>query len=1155
MQLLNLIENVRDFNTKSHKNVHVNFNFNYGNLNMTILGENRGTLGMNYFTEKLVREKIKTIQNATLKWRSLKFEQLFGAASNVTNHSSRQTKWILRVSNYPKKFDHPTTNPPSSIRWPPCEQSSIGSHGGGTNDWRSHIGSHLMFQLLAAMWTIVRLGYMTALKLTGNHTMVLDQCARTLPGEQSVDWVTLRAFLGQLFGAFPCVVASLSQTTIWILWVSNYPDNIDHSITNPSTLPPPREQPLVGSRGGGIHHRRLHIGLNLMLSLLAAMWTIARLGHTTVLKLIGNHKTATHQQMVLLDALFRAHKNTTGDPPWCDSMTGPRCVAQTMQLNRPPAIMDKSTSDYLVVIARQPLLSAKEIQFILDLHRRHPESKKLAELAARAETERQEITRLTDYANDNWVHQALLSATVSTETCLRALNELEEDLLGADDLITRRFHSRTKEWFAGGRQLIGPPSGAQKSNLSAKRKKGESGDSAEEEEVEEMAQAEPTDEEALASFLDTLKEDERDFRFLMRDTVMSEANCRAVRVLTQLFPCPHRCNAISVAGIHYNVPREEILALAELMSFARNLPIDLETLSANLASGSARTYMIGNLCTYEFPLLDARIFEHGASPFGLNDIHPQVSIVTERDRAKVKGEGGRALVYFSQATNIVGDERRLQIGIGRGIRMDEGLYEHTTGLLISETRDRFAAVREQFDFTVHELITMAYRWKNLGPAKGRTAGRGGSGNQSSSNQTQKDKLVGVMEVYLRIEVSYDGFNVNESQLMTQLRQAIGVVPGGASCLAERGGSQFTYCLSETDGFNDNFHPSHLAPAKNVTSVMLGLEEGRSLSQIIPILQSTCYGLHDMESLYIGRGFAHDNLGVLRKGKLALDKLFIVWKGDNYMGSLGAATMDALLSTLTQPHERSHMRVDRDLGREWLKELNDLMILLATGADGKVGKLKFPVPPPAPPPVRAPTSFGVRRNPGEHDFVRTPAPVPAQAAILNTRESYREQDVFFSAMGGGGRPSPTTPISPPFGPASVLDLGSGERFEYGSPSPWRGHASPSGGQNESALLDPQAINRLISARVQMELAPLKQQNAQLQKKVENLESGIVGIGSDLAVVKEIITEPWKQPQYAGFFKDLIKEATDAGRVAERSASNTGHHLPAHEPHSGGSHISR
>ena len=184
---------------------------------MTILGENRGTLGMNYFTEKLVREKIKTIQNATLKWRSLKFEQLFGAAPNVTNHSSRQTKWILRVSNYPKKFDHPTTNPPSSIRWPPCEQSSIGSHGGGTNDWRSHIGSHLMFQLLAAMWTIVRLGYMTALKLTGNHTMVLDQCARTPPGEQSVDWVTLRAFLGQLFGAFPCVVASLSQTTIWIL--------------------------------------------------------------------------------------------------------------------------------------------------------------------------------------------------------------------------------------------------------------------------------------------------------------------------------------------------------------------------------------------------------------------------------------------------------------------------------------------------------------------------------------------------------------------------------------------------------------------------------------------------------------------------------------------------------------------------------------------------------------------------------------------------------------------------------------------------------------------------------------------------------------------------------------------------------------------------
>ena len=143
-----------------------------------------------------------------------------------------------------------------------------------------------------------------------------------------------------------------------------------------------------------------------------------------------------------------------------------------------------------------------------------------------------------------------------------------------------------------------------------------------------------------------------------------------------------------------------------------------------------------------------------------------------------------------------------------------------------------------------------------------------------------------------------------------------------------------------------------------------------------------------------------------------------------MGTLGTSTLDALVSS-TVP--RQHIRQEKDVGRAALNTLNNIMILLHTDSNGRVSNLKFEVPPAAPTPVRSACSFGVRREPGQHELVRSPPSPPAQAAILNTRDAYREQDRFRAAGGGGGS-CPSTPTTSPFSPVAITNLGSGERYE-------------------------------------------------------------------------------------------------------------------------------
>ena len=193
---------------------------------------------------------------------------------------------------------------------------------------------------------------------------------------------------------------------------------------------------------------------------------------------------------------------------------------------------------------------------------------------------------------------------------------------------------------------------------------------------------------------------------------MTVANRQASAYIIQLFPGLISCNAISVSGIHANVPPADILAFAEVSKQARGLPIDLERLAADLAAGTAKTHQMGNMCTYQWPLTHSCNFEHGASPFGVYDTYPQASLFTEIERTRVQGEGYMKPVYAAQAVRVRAEATYLDVGIGRGVRQNEGKFENSVGLITADTKSRFAPSLKSWTFDVHMLPTITFRFKS-----------------------------------------------------------------------------------------------------------------------------------------------------------------------------------------------------------------------------------------------------------------------------------------------------------------------------------------------------------------------------------------------------------------------------------------------------------
>ena len=92
-------------------------------------------------------------------------------------------------------------------------------------------------------------------------------------------------------------------------------------------------------------------------------------------------------------------------------------------------------------------------------------------------------------------------------------------------------------------------------------------------------------------------------------------------------------------------------------------------------------------------------------------------------------------------------------------------------------------------------------------------GRWGSSSSGNSEEKSKDKWANAKELFLRIAVAYEGFLINEAELIAEAREALGLGSDAVSQIAQRAGFNFIYCDEEKD-FYDNFPAHFLSPSPN-----------------------------------------------------------------------------------------------------------------------------------------------------------------------------------------------------------------------------------------------------------------------------------------------------------------------------------------------------
>ena len=242
---------------------------------------------------------------------------------------------------------------------------------------------------------------------------------------------------------------------------------------------------------------------------------------------------------------------------------------------------------------------------------------------------------------------------------------------------------------------------------------------------------------------------------------------------------------------------------------------------------------------------------------------------------------------------------RLDIAICRGL-LDGDSFEITLGLAVAETRMRLTGVYDRYGVRVITEMCQAGRWKKTPGGKGSGAGgrRGSSG--SSETDAQKDKWVSAKELFLRIAVAYEGFLINEAEIIEQSKEALGLGSEAVSRITQRAGFNFIYGDEEKDFF-DNFPAHFLRPSPHVVTCVDVIHEGKSLEGVCYLFQQLCYNFGDILVMWIGRGFEYNNRGDIRKGLKAQDRLYIMWKGEGFMATLTPTVLEALSTNFSPTH--------------------------------------------------------------------------------------------------------------------------------------------------------------------------------------------------------------------------------------------------------------
>ena len=250
-----------------------------------------------------------------------------------------------------------------------------------------------------------------------------------------------------------------------------------------------------------------------------------------------------------------------------------------------------------------------------------------------------------------------------------------------------------------------------------------------------------------------------------------------------------------------------------------------------------------------------------------------------------------------------------------------------------------------------------------------------------------------------------------------------------------------------------------------------------------------------------------------------------------MGTLTGTTLQQLVSSLGA---RTHVRlIESPPGLEGLISLNKVMVHLAMGPDGRLGRLKFAAATMASIAVGvAPTQFAPLR--GICD--QPPAQIGAASSTLGVAalNSWVPHQDHWNAgqrppAGGGGMGSSTR--SHLYSPPSVLNLEDGARTEYNSPSPYRAQSSYSTPSESTELWDAAAVERLITQRVD---AQIQARIAPMQEEVTKLRSGMAEVTAKL----DANASPWSHPDFQATMRGLLSETFAAGKAdADRRSADS------------------
>ena len=819
-------------------------------------------------------------------------------------------------------------------------------------------------------------------------------------------------------------------------------------------------------------------------------------------------------------------------------------MTENYSLPRPSALVDQATNARLLGMTKKPALTAKDINLVLELGQKY-KTKKLIDLVSRAEREKAEIERLLAVVPDgSWIHELLLKATTMQEADIQRLAAVDTGDLDMGDVFGRSLCDAAKRWCndAPRRETAATEvSDTARLTTNAKRKACD----AQAGEGEDADMCTESAAEDIELFQDSLEGDELGYRELLRDSAKEASNQEAATHLTELLPGVDVCDAVIVAGVHEKYPPADLLLLLELVARVRRLEIDMEALRSSLDDGSACIHMCGNLCTYLIPLSAPAEFVYGESPFGRQ--HPQAWLATDREHPPIKGVFSKGTLTFPVQGSIrLADSCiKIEIAYGRGL-LDGDAFEVTMGLLTAETRARLAPVAESHGFQLITEVCQAFRYKNLGPSKGTKNWHKSSRDNSDRENAPKDKWINAKEIFLRISVAYDGFGVDEENMLKEATDALGLGPSRTSRQVERGGFHFIYCKGEND-FDDNFPAHFLCPSPHAISVLECVHEGKSHFDVLHILQQTCYDFCHVLNIFFGRGFTTDNSGKIAEGRHFQDRLYIMWKGTNSAGTLSTVTMDLLISAFALG--RSHHRLTAAMpGLEGLLQLNKVMVLMASGSEGKL-KFSASAPLSVTAHVSGATQFAPLRGISTLSHgAPSPRSPPIGAAFLNTRENHMEHDrlSYRAAVGsscpsggssGGGASVSGSSLGSVYSPFAVLNLSDGSRMEYTSPmsTPGRPSATPP----SDALVDARTIERIVIKKVtdlvQAQMAPLQRQNDELKAEVTSLKEGLARMSN-----------PWESEGFQSTMLKLLTRANADGRAdAANSSSKAG-------PHDGANH---